>query len=192
MPDEPEVLGLLALMLLIEARRPARTGADGALVPLPEQDRALWDSGLIAEGQSVVRRCLRRNVPGPYQIQAAINAVHTDAPSADATDWSQILALYDQLTVYDRSPVVALNRAVALAEVEGVDEALASIDDLPLESYYLMHAVRADFLRRLGHAVQAAAEYDAALGLTDNEAERAFLRRARTAVGGPVTDSGPT
>jgi RNA polymerase sigma-70 factor (ECF subfamily) len=182
MPDEPEVLGLLALMLLIEARRPARTDADGTLVPLPEQDRGLWDRALIAEGQAVVRRCLRRNVPGPYQIQAAINAVHTDAPSADATDWSQILALYDQLTAYDRSPVVLLNRAVALAEVEGVDAALASIDDLPLESYYLLHAVRADFLRRLGRAEQAAAEYDAALELTDNESERAFLRRARTAV----------
>jgi RNA polymerase sigma-70 factor (ECF subfamily) len=191
MPDEPEVLGLLALMLLIEARRPARTGADGALLPLPEQNRSLWDSGLIAEGHGIVRRCLRRNAPGPYQIQAAINAVHTDAPSADATDWRQILALYDQLTVFDRSPVVELNRAVALAEVEGVDTALSSIDALPLDSYYLLHAVRADFLRRLGRAEQAAAEYDAALELTDNEAERAFLRRARTAVGAPVTDSGP-
>jgi RNA polymerase sigma-70 factor, ECF subfamily len=191
MPDEPEVLGLLALMLLIEARRPARTGADGDLVPLPEQNRSLWDSGLIAEGQGIVRRCLRRNAPGPYQIQAAINAVHTDAPSADATDWRQILALYDQLTVFDRSPVVELNRAVALAEVDGVNTALASIDALPLDSYYLLHAVRADFLRRLGRAEQAAAEYDAALELTDNEAERAFLRRARTAVGAPVTDSGP-
>jgi RNA polymerase sigma-70 factor (ECF subfamily) len=182
MPDEPEVLGLLAHMLLIDARRPARTGSDGTLVPLPEQDRGLWDRDLIAEGQALVRGCLRRNMPGPYQIQAAINAVHTDAPNADATDWSQVLALYDQLTVYDRSPVVLLNRAVALAEVEGVDAALASIDDLPLESYYLLHAVRADFLRRLGRAGQAAAEYDAALDLTDNESERAFLRRARAAV----------
>jgi RNA polymerase sigma-70 factor (ECF subfamily) len=192
MPDEPEVLGLLALMLLIEARRPARTGADGALVPLPEQNRSLWDSGLIAEGQGIVRRCLRRNAPGPYQIQAAINAVHTDAPSADATDWRQILALYDQLTVFDRSPVVELNRAVALAEVDGVNTALASIDALPLDSYYLLHAVRADFLRRLGRVEQAAAEYGAALELTDNEAERAFLRKARTGLGAPVTDSGPT
>ncbi|HSZ36292.1 MAG TPA: sigma-70 family RNA polymerase sigma factor, partial [Acidimicrobiales bacterium] len=192
MPDEPEVLGLLALMLLIEARRPARTGADGALLPLPEQNRSLWDDGLIAEGHGIVRRCLRRNAPGPYQIQAAINAVHTDAPSADATDWRQILALYDQLTVFDRSPVVELNRAVALAEVEGVNTALASIDALPLDSYYLLHAVRADFLRRLGRAEQAAAEYDAALELTDNEAERAFLRKARTGLGAPVTDSGPT
>jgi RNA polymerase sigma-70 factor (ECF subfamily) len=162
------------------------------LVPLPEQDRSLWISSLIAEGQGIVRRCLRRNAPGPYQIQAAINAVHTDAPSAAATDWRQILALYDQLTVFDRSPVVVLNRAVALAEVEGVDAALASIDGLPLDSYYLLHAVRADFLRRLGRAEQAGAEYDAALELTENEAERAFLRGARTAVGAPVTDSGPT
>jgi RNA polymerase sigma-70 factor (ECF subfamily) len=183
---------LAGLMPLIEARRPARAGADGALVPLPAQDRALWDGDLIAEGQSVVRGCLRRNVPGPYQIQAAINAVHTDAPSADATDWRQILALYDQLTVFDRSPIVVLNRAVALAEVEGVDAALASIEDSPLDSYYLLHAVRADFLRRLGRAEQAAAEYGAAVELTDNEAERAFLRRARAALGAPVTDSGPT
>jgi RNA polymerase sigma-70 factor (ECF subfamily) len=192
MPDEPEVLGLLALMLLIEARRPARAGADGALVPLPEQDRSLWDDALVAEGQSIVRRCLRRNVPGPYQIQAAINAVHTDAPSADATEWRQILALYDQLTVFDRSPVVVLNRAVAQAEVEGVDAALAAIDELPLDSYYLLHAVRADFLGRLGRVEEAAAEYDAALELTENEAERAFLRRARAAADGPVTDSGST
>jgi RNA polymerase sigma-70 factor (ECF subfamily) len=161
-------------------------------VPLPEQDRSLWDKGLIAEGQSVVRRCLRRNMPGPYQIQAAINAVHADAPSADATDWRQILALYDQLTVFDRSPVVVLNRAVAQAEVEGVAAALASIDELPLDSYYLLHAVRADFLGRLGRSEQAVAEYDAALALTENEAERAFLRRARTAVDVPVTDSGST
>jgi RNA polymerase sigma-70 factor (ECF subfamily) len=192
MPDEPEVLGLLGLMLLIEARRPARSGADGALVPLTEQDRSLWDATLIAEGQSIVRRCLRRNVPGPYQIQAAINAVHADAPEADATDWRQILALYDQLTVLDGSPVAVLNRAVALAEVDGVGAALASIEGLPLDSYYLWHAVRADFLRRLGRREQAAAEYDAAIELTDNEAERAFLRRARPPVGAPVTDSEPS
>jgi RNA polymerase sigma-70 factor (ECF subfamily) len=192
MPDEPEVLGLLALMLLIEARRPARTDADGVLVPLPEQDRSSWESDMIAEGQSIVRACLRRNAPGPYQIQAAINAVHTDAPSAAATDWRQILVLYDQLALFDRSPVVALNRAVALAEVEGAETALASIDDVPLDSYYLLHAVRADFLRRLGRVEQAEAEYDAAFELTDNEAERTFLRRARAAAGVPVTDSGPT
>src|SRR5947199_10340928 len=119
MPDEPEVLGLLALMLLVESRRAARTTSDGDLVPLADQDRGLWDRRLIAEGQAMVRRCLRRNQPGPYQIQAAINAVHSDAPSADATDWSQILQLYDQLLLRTPSPVVALNRAVALAEVEG-------------------------------------------------------------------------
>jgi RNA polymerase sigma-70 factor, ECF subfamily len=192
MPDEPEVLGLLALMLLIEARRPARTDRDGVLVPLPEQDRSLWDEGLITEGQSIVRDCLRRNMPGAYQIQAAINAVHADAPRADATDWGQILALYDQLMVADRSPVVELNRAVALAEVEGVDPALAVVDGLPLDGYYLLHAVRADFLRRLGRSEEALAEYDAALERTDNEAERAFLRQARAAVGPAVTDSDPT
>jgi RNA polymerase sigma-70 factor (ECF subfamily) len=191
MPDEPEVLGLLALMLLIEARRPARTGADGALVPLPEQDRSLWDRGLITEGQSIVRGCLRRNTPGPYQIQAAINAVHSDAVMADATDWRQILALYDQLSIFDTSPVVALNRAVAIAEVEGVEVALASIDTLPLDSYYLLHAVRADFLRRLGRPDAAVAEYHAAVALTDNEAERTFLLEASRAVGAGVADSDP-
>lgn len=192
MPDEPEVMGLLALMLLTEARRSARTGPDGALVPLPEQDRSLWDDDLIEEGQGIVRRCLRRNAPGPYQIQAAINAVHTDARSADATDWAQILTLYDQLTTFDPSPVVALNRAVAVAEVAGVVSGLASIDELQLPSYYLLHAVRADFLRRLGRTEEAVAEYDAALELTDNEAERRFLRRARAAAGAPVSDSDPT
>jgi RNA polymerase sigma-70 factor (ECF subfamily) len=184
MPDEPEVLGLLALMLLIEARRPARSDAGGVLVPLPEQDRTLWEGALIAEGQAIVRRCLRRNAPGPYQIQAAINAVHSDAPTPEMTDWRQILALYDQLAVFDDSPVVALNRAVALAEVEGVDAALASIGELPLDSYYLFHAVRADFLRRLGRREEAVGQYDTALELTDNEAERAFLLRARLVAAG--------
>jgi RNA polymerase sigma-70 factor (ECF subfamily) len=184
MPDEPEVLGLLALMLLIEARRPARTDAHGVLVPLPEQDRTLWNGALIAEGQEIVRRCLRRNAPGPYQIQAAINAVHSDAPNAETTDWRQILTLYEQLAAFDASPMVALNRAVAMAEVAGVDAALASIGDLPLDSYYLLHAVRADFLRRLGRREEAVGEYDAALTLTDNESERAFLLRARTVVAG--------
>jgi RNA polymerase sigma-70 factor, ECF subfamily len=184
MPDEPEVLGLLALMLLIEARRPTRSDADGVLVPLPEQDRTSWDGTLIAEGQAIVRRCLRRNAPGPYQIQAAINAVHSDAPTPEMTEWRQILTLYDQLAVFDDSPVVTLNRAVALAEVEGVDAALASIGDLPLDSYYLLHAVRADFLRRLGRREEAVGEYDTALELTDNEAERAFLLRSRTMAAG--------
>ena len=181
MPDEPEVVGLLALLLLIDARRPARTAPDGSLLPLPEQDRTLWDRVQIDEGQALVRACLRRNVPGPYQVQAAINAVHGDAPSAAQTDWPQILALYDQLLALDRSPVVALNRAVALAEVRGADAGLAALDGLPLEGYHLFHAVRADLLRRLGRPAEAAAEYEAARALTDNEAERAFLERARDA-----------
>jgi RNA polymerase sigma-70 factor (ECF subfamily) len=154
------------------------------LVPLPEQDRTLWDHVLIDEGQSIVRWCLRRNVPGAYQIQAAINAVHSDATAADATDWRQILTLYDQLCVFDHSPIVRLNRSVALAEVDGVDAALAAIGDLPLDSYYLLHAVRADFLRRLGRVDEAVVEYEAALERTDNEAERAYLARARSAVVG--------
>jgi RNA polymerase sigma-70 factor (ECF subfamily) len=191
MPDEPEVLGLLALMLLIEARRPARTGSDGSLRPLPEQDRRLWDGVLIAEGQDTVRSLLRRNAPGPYQIQAAINAVHSDAPTAAATDWGQILTLYDQLLAFDSSPVVVLNRAVALAEVDGPEPALAAITALPLESYYPLHAVRADLLRRLGRLDESAASYAAALALTDNEAERRFLERARASLTPPMTDSPP-
>ncbi|MFF5015124.1 RNA polymerase sigma factor [Streptomyces sp. NPDC001165] len=179
MPDEPEVTGLLALMLLIEARRPARQDADGALVPLPEQDRARWDRGLIAEGQDLVRRCLRRDRPGPYQIQAAINAVHSDAPIAAATDWGQILRLYDQLTAVAPSPVVALNRAVAVAEVEGPAEALALVDSLDLTGYHVLHAVRADLLRRLDRPAEAAAEYAKAVELAASEAERAHLERRR-------------
>ena len=185
MPDEPEVVGLLALMLLITARRPARTGPGGALVPLHEQDRSLWDRDLIAEGQALVRRCLRRNMPGPYQLQAAINAVHSDAPRRAATDWRQILALYDQLLVFDASPVVELNRAVALSEVEGPAAGLAAVDGLPLQAYYLFHAVRADLLRRLGRRSEAAAEYGLASTRTDNEAERAFLERARAEATAP-------
>ncbi|MFF4575123.1 RNA polymerase sigma factor [Streptomyces sp. NPDC001410] len=179
MPDEPEVTGLLALMLLIEARRPARQDADGALVPLPEQDRARWDRALIAEGQDLVRRCLRRDRPGPYQIQAAINAVHSDAPIAAATDWGQILSLYDQLTAVAPSPVVALNRAVAVAQVEGPAEALALVDSLDLTGYHVLHAVRADLLRRLDRPAEAAAEYAKAVELAASEAERAHLERRR-------------
>lgn len=152
MPDEPEVTGLLALMLLVEARRPARQDEDGALVPLPEQDRARWDRDLIAEGQDLVRRCLRHNRPGPYQIQAAINAVHSDAATAPATDWGQILRLYDQLAAVAPGPVVALNRAVAVAEVEGPARALDLVDALALPGYHVRHAVRAELLRRLGPA----------------------------------------
>jgi RNA polymerase sigma-70 factor (ECF subfamily) len=185
MPDEPEVQGLLALMLLIASRQPARAGADGALVPLPEQDRSLWDPAYIAEGQEIVRACLRRNAPGPYQIQAAINAVHSDARTAGATDWRQVLALYDQLIALDPSPVVALNRVVALAEVEGPDAGLDAIAGLSLDRYYLLHAVRADLYRRLERPEEAAAAYDAALERTANESERAYLRRARAkATGG--------
>ena len=185
MPDEPEVVGLLALMLLIAARRPARTGQDGVLVPLHEQDREQWDAALVAEGQDLVRWCLRRNAPGPYQLQAAINAVHSDAATAAETDWRQILSLYDQLVAMDRSPVVALNRAVALAEVEGPGSALEVVDRLPLDSYYLAHAVRADLLRRLGRGAEAALAYERARSLTDNESERAFLERAGARAAGP-------
>ncbi|MFI5553659.1 RNA polymerase sigma factor [Streptomyces sp. NPDC051738] len=181
MPDEPEVTGLLALMLLVESRRPARQDADGALVPLPEQDRDRWDRDLIGEGQALVRRCLRRNRPGPYQIQAALQAVHSDAPSAEATDWGQILRLYDQLMALAPSPVVALNRAVAVAEVEGPRHALDLVDALDLDGYHVFHAVRADLLRRLGRDAEALRAYEAAVALTRSPAERAFLqRRMRT------------
>jgi RNA polymerase sigma-70 factor, ECF subfamily len=179
MPDEAEVMGLLALMLLIESRRAARTTPGGGLVLLAEQDRSRWDRGLIAEGQAIVRRCLRLGHPGPYQIQAAINAVHSDAPTAAATDWRQILQLYDQLASLAPSPVVALNRAVAVAEVEGPQAALAVVDGLSLRDFYLFHAIRADLLRRLGRDGEAALAYDAAIAQTGNAAERDFLRRSR-------------
>jgi RNA polymerase sigma-70 factor, ECF subfamily len=179
MPDEPEVMGLLALMLLTDARRAARVGSDGELVRLADQDRSEWDRRLIAEGQALVRRCLRRNQPGPYQIQAAINAVHSDAPTPEATDWSQILQLYDQLLAIAPGPVVALNRAVAVAEVHGPHAALRLVDALDLDQYYLFHAVRADLLRRLGRATEAGESYDLAIARTDNAAERAFLQRRK-------------
>ncbi|MFE2714182.1 RNA polymerase sigma factor [Streptomyces mirabilis] len=182
MPDEPEALGLLALMLLIESRRTARATPDGDLILLSDQDRARWDRDLITEGQTLVRRCLRRNRPGPYQIQAAINAVHSDAPTAAATDWGQILQLYDQLAALAPSPVVALNRAVAVAEVEGPEPALALVDALDLDGYHAFHAVRADLLRRLGRRTEAAAAYEAAIALTDSAPERAYLERARAAL----------
>jgi RNA polymerase sigma-70 factor (ECF subfamily) len=179
MPDEPEAAGLLALMVLIQSRRPARTTAAGELVRLAEQDRSLWDATLIAEGQAIVRRCLARRQPGPYQIQAAINAVHSDAATAAQTDWEQILALYDQLMAVAPTRVVALNRAVAVAEVHGPAAALAELDSdgHPLDGYHLYHAIRADLLTRTGDDDAAAAAYDAALALTNNEAERAALRR---------------
>ena len=182
MPEEPEVLGLLALMLLVDSRRPARTTPGGDLALLADQDRLLWDRALIAEGQSIVRDCLRRNQPGPYQIQAAINAVHCDAPTAAATDWRQILQLYDQLLVIAPTPVVELNRAVALAEVRGAATALAIVDSLELHDYYLFHAVRAELLSRVGRNEEARSAYDRALALTANPVEQTFLERARDAL----------
>jgi RNA polymerase sigma-70 factor, ECF subfamily len=183
MPDEPEVPGLLALMLLVDARRAARTTPDGELVPLGEQDRSRWDRGLVAEGQAIVRRCLRRNEPGPYQIQAAINAVHGDACAAGETDWRQILELYDQLLALAPTPVVALHRAVAVAEVEGPQAALALVDGLGLGlglgGYHLFHAIRADLLRRVDRQAEASAAYKAAIARTQNATERAFLERRR-------------
>jgi RNA polymerase sigma-70 factor (ECF subfamily) len=183
MPDEAEVVGLLALMLLIESRRAARMTPTGDLVLLADQDRSLWDRALIAEGQSLVRRCLRRNQPGPYQIQAAINAVHSNAPTAPKTDWRQILQLYDQLLALTPSPVVALNRAVAVAEVDGPAAALALVDGLGLDGYYLFHAIRADLLRRLGRTAEAARAHDAAINRSENAAERRFLQRSRESLG---------
>jgi len=181
-PDEPEILGLLALMLLVEARRATRTTALGDLVRLADQNRKLWNRDLIVEGQALVRRCLARNRPGPYQIQAAIQAVHSDAPVASATDWRQILALYDQLLTIAPGPVVTLNRAVALAEVSGPDAALAAIESLDLYDYYLFHAIRADLLRRAGRAGEAALAYAAALARTDNRREKEYLERSRAAL----------
>lgn len=180
MPDGPEAKGLLALMLLLDSRRAARTTPDGGLVLLADQDRGLWDTKLIAEGQLLVRQCLKRNQPGPYQLQAAINAVHSDAARPEDTDWRQILALYGQLAALEPTPVVALNRAVALAEVEGPAAGLAAVDVLELGNYYLFHAVRADLLQRLGRGDEAVAAYRAAQERTDNDAERDFLdARAR-------------
>ena len=179
MPDEPEALGLLAMMLLTEARRPARVDAEGRLVLLADQDRSRWDSSLIREGQDLVRRCLRRNRPGPYQIQAAINAVHSDARRAADTDWGQILTLYAHLTAIAPSPVVQLNRAVAVAEVHGPASALTLVDSLDLPGYQQFHVVRADLLRRLGDTEAALAEYRLALDLTSNDAERRFLTERR-------------
>ncbi|WP_405809452.1 RNA polymerase sigma factor [Streptomyces sp. NBC_00210] len=183
MPDEPEVKGLLALMLLTESRRATRTASDGGLVLLADQDRGRWDRALIAEGQELVRQCLRRDQPGPYQIQAAINAVHSDAPVAAATDWSQILQLYDQLLALGPNPVVALNRAVAVAEVEGPAAALALVDGLALDRHHLFHAIRADLLRRLGRDEEAVRAYETAIERTENAAEQSFLQRKREALG---------
>ncbi|RAO34222.1 uncharacterized protein PSN13_03089 [Micromonospora saelicesensis] len=177
MPDEPEVLGLLALLLLTEARRPARLGPTGDLVLLADQDRSLWNRPLIAEGHDLVRRCLRRNRPGPYQIQAAISAVHTDGA---ATDWPQVLALYDQLLALAPTPVVALNRAVAVAEVHGPAVALTALEGIDLPGYHRLPATRAELLARLGRTDEARAAYDQAAALATNETERAYLQTRRT------------
>ena len=182
MPDEPEVLGLLALLLLTDARRAARTGPDGSLVRLSDQDRVRWDRDLIAEGQAIVRALLRRNMPGPYQIQAAIAAVHSDAARAADTDWSQIVRLYDQLVELVPTPVVALNRAIAVAELDGPAAALAIVDGLDLDGYHLFHATRGDLLERLGRRRDAVDAFDAALALTTNRAEANLLRSWRDAL----------
>jgi len=178
LPEEPEVAGLLGLLLLTAARYTARV-RDGQLVPLGEQDRAGWDRALIAEGHELVRECLAINQPGRYQLLAAINAVHTDAPTASDTDWSQVVALYDQLTRLDPSPIVALNRAVAVAELDGPKVALALVDRRPLPGYHAWHAARADLLRKLGRSADATEAYDAAIAATQNCAERAYLGRKR-------------
>ena len=175
MPDEPEVAGLLALLLLSESRRASRSRPDGTLVLLGEQDRTRWSRALIAEGQAIVRACLRRDQPGPYQLQAAINAVHADADTFAATDWPQIVALYDQLLALAPTPVVALNRAIAIGEVDGPDVALALVDELALAGYHPFHAARADLLRRLGRHGEAEDAYARAAELAPTEAERAFL-----------------
>jgi RNA polymerase sigma-70 factor (ECF subfamily) len=179
MPDEPEVWGLLALLLLTEARRQARTGPGGSPVLLADQDRGRWDRDLVTEGMGLVQACLRRNRPGPYQLQAAISAVHSDAATAAQTDWGQILALYDQLITIAPTPVVALNRCVAVAELHGPSEALAMVDELDLDGYHLFHSTRADLLRRLGRRDDARAAYDAAIARTANRAEQSFLRHQR-------------
>jgi RNA polymerase sigma-70 factor (ECF subfamily) len=184
MPDEAEVWGLLVLMLLSDARRVARVGADQEFLPLAQQDRSRWDYVQIAEGQALVRRCLQRDRPGPYQIQAAIQAVHSDASDAGATDWRQITQLYDQLMRVAPSPVVALNRAVAIAEVDGPASGLALVDSLDLGGFYLFHAIRADLLRRLARPAEAIAAYDAALLTGGNSVERAWLRRCRDELDG--------
>jgi RNA polymerase sigma-70 factor (ECF subfamily) len=176
MPDEPEVAGVLALLLLTESRRSSRTGPDGALVLLAEQDRTRWDRALIEEGQAIVRWCLRRNQPGAYQLQAAINAVHADAQTAEDTDWSQIVALYDYLLAVAPTPVVALNRAIAVGELHGPAAALVLVDELDLESYFPFHATRADLLQRLGRHQEAAAAYERAAAMAPTVAEREFLR----------------
>ena len=184
---QPEVDGLLALMLLVEARAATRVH-EGRLVPLDEQVRTRWDAALVAEGHRLVRGCLAVGRPGRYQLQAAVNAVHTDASDAALTEWGQVVQLYDQLLALTRSPVVALNRAVAVAEVEGPEAALALVDPLGLEGYHAWHATRADLLRRLDRPDEARAAYDAAIRLAGSEEERAFLVGRRDALREPTAD----
>jgi RNA polymerase sigma-70 factor, ECF subfamily len=184
LPDDVEVAGLLSLMLLIDARHTARVDAHGAFVRLADQDRMRWDRAGIAEGQALLRRCLARNEPGPYQLQAAINAVHSDAVTAADTDWRQILALYDQLMAITPNAVIALNRAVAVAEVEGVEKGLVLVEELRLERYHLWHAVRADLLRRSGRTKESATAYEAAIARCDNAREKEFLEKRLRKVGG--------
>ncbi|MEZ0110362.1 RNA polymerase sigma-70 factor (ECF subfamily) [Catenulispora sp. EB89] len=176
MPDEPEVASLLTLLLLTESRRASRTRPDGTLVLLADQDRARWDRALITEGQGIIRSCINRNEPGPYQLQAAINAVHADAPTAEQTDWPQILTLYNQLLAMAPTPVVALNRAIAVAEVHGPAAGLALVEELDIDNYHRFHATRADLLRRLGRSTEAAAAYQQAAELAPTDAERDFLK----------------
>jgi RNA polymerase sigma-70 factor (ECF subfamily) len=188
LPSDGEVAGLLALMLLTEARRPARISASGELVTLEEQDRGAWDGSLVTEGHELVRERIAavsagQGRPGRYQILAAINAVHTSARDVRDTDWSQIVALYDQLAGFDSSPIVALNRAVAVAELDGPEVALALVDRLDLDGYHPYHATRADLLRRLGRSADARAAYERAIELAGNTAEVAYLTRRRDQLG---------
>jgi RNA polymerase sigma-70 factor (ECF subfamily) len=183
MPNEPEVKGLLALLLLTEARRPARTAPDGSLVRLADQDRSLWNRSRIEEGHALVRWCLRVNRPGTYQIQAAIAAVHADASTAEATDWGQIVQLYDQLLALDPSPIVALNRAIAVGERDGAASALALVEGLSLDGYHLFHTARGDLLERVGRVEEAGAAFERALELTTNAAERRYLEERLASLG---------
>ena len=185
MPDEPETKGLLALMLLTEARRSARTGADGSLVRLTDQDRTLWDRDLIVEGDELVRACLRLTEPGPYQIQAAIAAVHAATGTAAETDWSQIVSLYDHLYTIRRNDIVALNRAIAIAELHGPQQALDVLEPLDLDNYHLYHATRAELLNRLGHLADALNALDRAAALTGNEIERQHFAERRSVLQSP-------
>ena len=187
MPDEAEARGLLALQLLTEARRPARVGADGSLVRLVDQDRSLWDRDKIEEGHQLVRALLRQNMPGPYQIQAAIAAVHADAPTAEATSWSQIVQLYDQLLAFSPTPIVELNRAIAVAELESPRRALVIVEELDLDDYHLFHSTRADLLGRVGRLDEADAAYARAIAQTTNQAEADHLRKRRQ----KLTDGSP-